>query len=342
MAFKPNEEQQLFIDTKDKNVLVSASAGSGKTTTMVHKLVDIICNDRVSVSKLLIVTYTNAAANEMKQKIYNAMLNKLKEVEDESLQEFLYQELESINVADIGTLHSVCKKIISKYFYKIHLNPSFSLIMDKEQEYLFASVMDKVIKKRILNLNDSFYTLYDNFSQKRNMHAMYSVILKLYTFLITKPNHKDWVDKMLDASYDKVENNICGTFLLNYYKDILSHENIVLETALVEATSGGFDKFVDYIKSLMCFISEFCACETYFDSVKLVTNYAFMSKPTVRNDSKDVDLVAYNEEVTPIIESFRNVINKEIKKYFQVDSLDDLDLILSNTKTVVKDLICVV
>ena len=223
MAFKPNEEQQLFISTKDKNVLVSASAGSGKTTTMVHKLVDIICNDKVHISELLIVTYTNAAANEMKQKIYNALLAKLREVDEES-QEFLYQELESINVSDIGTLHSVCKKILAKYFYKLNQNPSFSLILDKEQEYIFASTIDKVVKRRILNINDKFYHLYENFSQKRNMNAMYSVISRIYTFLITKPDYKACVKDMFQVCYTDISNNICAKFnpslpVTRYFKD---------------------------------------------------------------------------------------------------------------------------
>ncbi|MBQ9791608.1 MAG: UvrD-helicase domain-containing protein, partial [Clostridia bacterium] len=341
MAFKPNEEQQLFISTKDKNVLVSASAGSGKTTTMVHKLVDIICNDKVHISELLIVTYTNAAANEMKQKIYNALLAKLREVDEES-QEFLYQELESINVSDIGTLHSVCKKILAKYFYKLNQNPSFSLILDKEQEYIFASTIDKVVKRRILNINDKFYHLYENFSQKRNMNAMYSVISRIYTFLITKPDYKAWVKDMFQVCYTDISNNICAKFILDYYKEIVSHEKQALSEFLVRAESSGLEKFVVYIKSLLSFIAEFEKTNTYLECATLVTNYNFMPKPSVRKDSKDIDLVDFNDSFSYTCESFRNLVSKELKKYFVSESEDSINSIISSTKEVLVTLIDVV
>lgn len=343
MAFIPNDEQQLFIDTKKKNVLVSASAGSGKTTTMVHKLVDIICNDRVPVSKLLIVTYTNAAASEMKQKIYNALLERLRSIEnDEKLQEFLYQELESISVADIGTLHSVCKKILAKYFYKLNQNPSFGLIIDKEQEYLFSSTIDKVVKNRILNVDDKFYDLYENFSQKRNTSVMYSVISRIYTFLITKPDYKSWVRDMYSSCYVDIDSNVCAKFILDYYKEIVGAERKTLWDYLMIAESSGLDKFSEYIKSCICFIDEFSATSTYMDAAILVNSYKFQSKPAVRQDSKDVDMVDFNDRFTPVAESFKNIVSKELKKYFYSDSKEDIDRDIARTREVLDALIDIV
>ena len=239
MAFTPNKEQQDFIDTKNVSVLVSASAGSGKTTTMVHKLIDIICKDRVSIQDLLIVTYTNASASEMKQKVYNAILEKIRETTDEDLLEFLYNELENVNVADIGTLHSVCKKILSKYFYKIDQNPSFRLIIDKERDYLFTTTIDKVIKRHIVDLKDEFYVLYENFSQKRNMSVLYGVVNKIYTFLITKPNYESWVEIMYNTCYTDLENNVCARYILDYssYNDIAFGDDSLIADMLIKKES---------------------------------------------------------------------------------------------------------
>ena len=81
--FKLTLSQQKFVDSDKKNTLVSASAGSGKTSTMIAKLTDMIVNHKVPISKLLVVTYTNSAGSEMKQKLFNSLIKALQNEEDE-------------------------------------------------------------------------------------------------------------------------------------------------------------------------------------------------------------------------------------------------------------------
>ena len=148
MAYTPNEEQKLFLDSSNSNVLVSASAGSGKTSTMIQKLMQIILNEHVSVKKLLVLTFTDAAATEIKQKLFNQITEALKTV-DQKDKEFLNSQLDLINSAEIGTLHSVCKKLIVKYFYEINESPDFSMLSDKESKYLIDYSISSVFEKHI-------------------------------------------------------------------------------------------------------------------------------------------------------------------------------------------------
>lgn len=123
MANKLNAEQQQFVSTLNTDVLVSASAGSGKTTTMIEKLKSLIINDLVPVKNLLVVTFTEAAASEMKQKLYVELAQAIANSNfNEEKLNYFYEQLFLISSADIGTLHSVCKKIVSKYFMKLTLN----------------------------------------------------------------------------------------------------------------------------------------------------------------------------------------------------------------------------
>ena len=92
MAVEPNDEQKLFIKSKNSNVLVSASAGSGKTYTMIQKLIHMLCEDKTSINSLLVLTFTEAAASEIKQRLYNEISNKLENC-DEDQKEFLQKQL---------------------------------------------------------------------------------------------------------------------------------------------------------------------------------------------------------------------------------------------------------
>ena len=117
--FKPNIQQQEFLDVGKCNVLVSASAGSGKTSTMIHKLSRIISTEHMPITSLLVVTYTNAAASEIKLKLFNELTSLINATSDLNEKSYLQEQLNNINNAEIGTLHAICKKLIVKYFYKI-------------------------------------------------------------------------------------------------------------------------------------------------------------------------------------------------------------------------------
>ena len=130
MAYTPNDEQIKIIESENSNVLVSASAGSGKTSTMIQKLMNIILVQKVSVKNLMVLTFTDAAATEIKQKLYNAIVASLSTAQPDN-KKFLKNQLDIIDSAEIGTLHSVCKKLIIKYFYEINESPDFKMLSEK-------------------------------------------------------------------------------------------------------------------------------------------------------------------------------------------------------------------
>ena len=162
-TFKPNKQQQEFIDSDGSNVLVSASAGSGKTSTMITKLVNLISVSKIDVSSLLVVTYTNAAASEIKLKLYDRLSQLIVDIEDVAEKSYLKQQLDGINNAEIGTLHSICKKLISKYFYELDESPDFKLLTDKnkESQYLFDMAIKNVFNRHISTSDEEFFNLYE-------------------------------------------------------------------------------------------------------------------------------------------------------------------------------------
>ena len=135
---KWTKEQQEAIELRGKNILVSAAAGSGKTAVLVERIKRLILEDSCSVDRMLIVTFTNAAASEMKEKIRKSLSDILDEAEgrddtwaaDESLEKrvFLKKQVELLGTANISTFHSFALEVIRRYFYIIDVEPNFKYV----------------------------------------------------------------------------------------------------------------------------------------------------------------------------------------------------------------------
>ena len=116
---KWNEQQRRAVEIRERNILVSASAGSGKTTVLVGRLMDLVLKDGISVDQILAMTFTEAAANEMKKRLSAALQDAARESEDEAVKARLTRQLTLMQSAQISTIHSFCLSILQSYYYII-------------------------------------------------------------------------------------------------------------------------------------------------------------------------------------------------------------------------------
>ena len=123
MGMTWTDDQRKVIELRDRNILVSAAAGSGKTAVLVERIIKIITDKEhpVDIDRLLIVTFTNAAAAEMRERIGNALENALKENPDD---EHLQRQLSLLHNAQITTIDSFCLYVIRNHFHEIDLEPN--------------------------------------------------------------------------------------------------------------------------------------------------------------------------------------------------------------------------
>ena len=145
MGVKWTEEQQQVIDLRDHNILVSAAAGSGKTAVLVERIIARLTRDAnpVDVDHMLIVTYTEAAAAEMKERIGAAIE---KELEEDPSSEHLKRQSALIHTAKITTIHSFCLSVIREYFHTIDLDPGFRIAEEGELKLLKQDVMKELLE----------------------------------------------------------------------------------------------------------------------------------------------------------------------------------------------------
>ena len=137
-------EQNLAIDKRNSNVLVSASAGSGKTRVLITRVINRVIYDEIDIDKLLVVTFTNAAALELKERLKKSLDIALKENKAKS--QFIKKQIKLLNRASISTLHAFCLKVIRENFEKLEIDPNFKVAEENEIYNLKLKALNSVFE----------------------------------------------------------------------------------------------------------------------------------------------------------------------------------------------------
>lgn len=194
-------DQWKAIHASGQNVLVAAAAGSGKTAVLVNRVIEKVMSPEapLDIDELLIVTFTNASAAEMKARIGKAVENAL--LVNES-SDHLKRQIALLNYASISTLHSFCLDVIKKYYYLADIDPEFRLIEPIESSMVRDEVMDQLLEEHYGNVeNVPFFELVDTFSGDRSDDDVGQVIGALYDFSRAHPEPEKWLDAIV-ANYD--------------------------------------------------------------------------------------------------------------------------------------------
>ncbi len=193
---KWNEQQRAAIEHRDKNILVSAAAGSGKTAVLVERIKQLIINDKVSIDRFLIVTFTNAAAAEMKEKLIKAINDEIRNSPDDS--PFLRRQLDLISYANISTFHSFALEVMRRYFYLTDLEPDFKIGDEGTIEIIRRDILDELFEDYFESGDEQFLDFLKRYSSDRNERAIKENILELYTKLQGIPHPLEWLSKNVE------------------------------------------------------------------------------------------------------------------------------------------------
>ena len=188
-------KQKRAIEAKG-NILVSAAAGSGKTSVMTERICRIVASGDADISDILVLTFTDMAAAEMKKRIYNQLY-------DLSLSqgsEALGIMAERVVQADISTVHSFCQRVIREKYHTLGLSPSFHVSSDKASKRLLASCLDDLITEKQEAKSADITHLFETYG-KRNGTPLIEMILSVFDALDVLPEPKDYANQVL-SQYD--------------------------------------------------------------------------------------------------------------------------------------------
>ena len=230
-----NEQKQAIYE-KGNNILVAAAAGSGKTAVLVERIINKVINEDVDIDKILVVTFTNAAASEMRERILDAIYKKLEEnPEDIKLQ----RQITLLNKASICTIHSFCLDVIRNNFYEIDTSANFRIGDTAEIEMLKNDVLEELFEEKYMDGDKGFIKLIETYTDYRGDEKLQELLLDIYKYIQSNPFPEKWVNEKVDEFNVDINldfsNTIWGRVILEDIKDeirsmILKLENIKKET----------------------------------------------------------------------------------------------------------------
>lgn len=344
------KEQQNVIDFRNRNILVSAAAGSGKTAVLVERIIEKITDEKnpVDIDRLLVVTFTKAAAAEMRERIGNAIEKRLEErPEDENLR----KQQTLLHNAQITTIDSFCLFVVRNHFEEIGLEPNFRIADPGEIKLLEKDVLNEVFEKEYAKhssaldadaCKDSFIELVDAYSDKRSNKVVKEMISKIYSQSASNPWPKEWVASLIQPYMVNTKEELLKTDMMqgicDYVKSILLDMPGRLEGYRQMASSEpGLEKYAQNIaEDLDAFIGleEICGYEALGVFCKKLCS-AMGNLSAIRGYEG-------NEEKKDAVSNGRNGIKKEVKEIYEryfVMPLEDMVEQLGRMRGIAEELL---
>ena len=305
-------DQKSAILAKNGAVLVSAAAGSGKTAVLVERVIQILTdkNAPCDVDKMLVVTFTKAAAAEMKERINTRISEMLISApENKNLQR---QQL-MLSSAQISTIHSFCKELIKENFYKLDMSVEFRIADENEMLIFKDEAIQSVLEKKYKESSRKFLNLVEVFSSSRDDQKLISTVLTLYDFIRSHPFPKKWLDDKLKF-YDEKQNlneNVFARILLDYARMAVNHCLVLTENSVkiiqeIEKIKTAYEETLLCDKELINSIKADLGSENWNEISKTLKSTKFTSLKRLSGHSDDsikLKVVQNRKDVKEIIKN---------------------------------------
>lgn len=230
------DEQQKVIDTRERNLLVSAAAGSGKTAVLVERIIQMITDEEkpVDIDRLLVVTFTNAAASEMRERISEALEKK---IDDNPENRYLHKQLSLLPNSNIMTIHAFCLQVIKNNFHIIQIDPSFRVADETELTLLKSDIVKELLETYYqMDDNADFLALIESYATGKSDDRIENLIMELHKFAMSNPWPVSWLNDMADALHvvdDKdLDDKIWTKMVMNHLEQVLPMSIRLLEECL--------------------------------------------------------------------------------------------------------------
>ncbi|WP_125713995.1 helicase-exonuclease AddAB subunit AddA [Companilactobacillus kedongensis] len=338
------KEQKQAINSHGHDILVSASAGSGKTTILIERIIEMVKQGE-NVDNLLVATFTEAAAAEMKDRL----VSRLKDLTNDNLinkvlRKHIQEQIFKIPIANISTLHAFCLSIIKKFYYVIDLDPNFRLLSDEvEKSMIQDQALDNVRNYYYEKHDMDYLKLVDNFSNDRSDDGLTDIIYKLYDFAITNDQTDKWLDQLTNIYTVDSPLNESNFYKLLYSPQILNKleqiKNLLesgMDIAVEDEVSNTYTPvFKDMLDKLKKIHDDVRKDIDYNQLREEVFNLSFTRKRTAPKD------VEPDEDRMSILKDIRKDLGTKITKdlvndFFLLNEDDTLKEIAKAKQLIVK------
>ena len=330
MGMTWTKEQKQVIDLRGRNILVSAAAGSGKTAVLVERIITMLTKDQepVSVDQLLIVTFTEAAAAEMKERIRAAIEKKLEEYPEN---EHLRQQATLIHNARITTIHSFCLSVIRDHFHAIDLDPGFRIGEEGELKLLRQDVLEALLEEQYQLARPEYLDFVSAYSGGRNDKKLEELILKIYEFSRSYPDSRGWLTDCASAyeaetAGELEESRHAGVIMKHALSSLKEASELLAQGLALCREADGPAAYESALLADLKMIEDFLSTDTFAKLNEKMSRLAWVRLPANRDktvsEEKTAQVKAVREEVKGLAGDLRS-------QYFYQDTeglLADLKL----------------
>ena len=334
------EKVQLeILNSKSKNQLVSAGAGSGKTTVMIEKIANLIINDKIDIDSLLVVTFTVLAGEEMKTRL----IDKLNEVLSQTNEkEQILELISKVKTASIDTIDGFSSKTIKKYFYELNISPNIEIVSDATKDYYLTLAMKRTIDKLSSDIEKANLMLDFYGGNRRNFEQLQEMILDVYYNIINIEDYESFLTKSRD---EYLNGELCQNIILQKIIDrveklklSLIHTDRNLSSELISRIDNYYDSLNKFNNNLnlkanlielnKCDIEAFSKKEynEYPQLINLnkeISNFNNLKSALTKNGI-DENFDIKNEKIIAYYDIFNEILRDFIKNYQKLKENNNL------------------
>lgn len=319
MAVTWTNEQKQVIQTRDRDMLVSAAAGSGKTAVLVERILSLITDpdNPVDIDRLLVVTFTRAAAGEMRERISGAIEERLQaDPENEHLQ----RQSVLLHNARISTIHGFCTYVIQNYFYRTDLDPSYRIAEEGELQEVRGTAVKELLEEAYQSGTPEFLAFAEAFAPGKSDQKLEEIIQRVSDFSMANPDPQAWLDACTAAVDADTEEQLLET---DWMRETLAEADRVFagirlaaeENRRIAAAPGGPAFFIPTAEADLELIDELSVCRTYTERQQALANMKFATLARKKKADADPD-PELEERFRTGREQFKKMLREMKEKQF--------------------------
>lgn len=319
--FNYTPAQEAVIDSRSCNLLVSAAAGSGKTAVLTQRIINRVTNpdEGISIDRILIVTFTKAAAAEMRERIGAALHDELqKNPKDVHIK----KQITLLNSAQITTIDSFCLYLLRNHFHDIGLDPAFRIADENEIKLMKEDVLEDIFNRRMANPDEAFETFMEQYTNGWNIQPAKDRILQIYEFTGSHPFPDDWIDEcyknVLSCSSESFDKEGWMEFLCDYEKEVYN-ECLMLSKEALEICNlpDGPTQYVPAITSDMEFYLSLNEANSFQDRSAIFSAHSYERLSAKKNPDQSEEK---KETVKKLRENAKALISDWHKSMYYLDA----------------------
>ena len=339
MGIQFTESQQLVIDSRHENILVSAAAGSGKTAVLVERIIQMISREKdpVDIDRLLIVTFTKAAASEMRERISNGIGERLaKHPENQHLQ----RQSALLHNAQITTIDSFCLFVIRNHFQEIGLDPAFRVADEGEVKLLMQDAMEEVLEEAYSEKKESFCKLVEGYCPGKKDTFLEEQMKDLYRFAMSYPWPEKWLLQHKMDYHVQSKEELLGSDLIRYLEDYLKQifeecRNQMTLCHQICLQPDGPYMYAENVENTLSQVEKLCEMDSYEAYSQAINNVTFERLPSKKDESVSAEKRNWAQTI-------RNQVKEQLKKIqerFFMQSIEGIWNQMNKMDSIVQELV---